>query len=741
MQADVNLVLASARVVVRSGAALEPVLTAIDEAGYRTTASAEDLRAGVVALSADSRRDAAQRALVRRTGVALALASATMVLSTPLMSAQASDPLAHLMMPVSEFVTRTVPGLATCPAGLLRIVLGVLTVPALTWCGAGFFASAWRALLHKTATMSTLVSVGTGTAFTFSVVATLAPGIFERGGLAPEVFYDSVTSIVALVLLGQALEGRARARTSSAIRTLMGLAPRVAHLVRDGGEHDVDLAALRVGDVVRVRPGERIPVDGHVSLGDSSVDESMLTGEPMPAEKHPGDRVVGGTLNGAGSLQVVAESVGADTVLSHVVALVRHAQTTRAPVQDLADRISAVFVPAVLAVGAVTFVVWAIVGPEPRLLHALVSFVAVTVIACPCAMGLATPTALVVGMGRAASLGVLIKNGETIERAALVDTVALDKTGTLTEGRPTVTDVVVARGSGLDEDGVLSLAASVESFSEHPIAAAVRTEAQRRDLPIEATLDFSAAPSGGVRARVSGRSVAVGASRWLESEGVDAASLRALDERATGRDATQIFVAVDGRAVALIAVRDRLRAGARDSLKRLRRLGLHAVMLTGDRSEAADSIARQAGIDDVRAGLSPADKVAAVARLQKAGHRVLMVGDGINDAPALAQADVGVAVGPAADVALDAADAALLRVGLDGVSTLVALARRTMRTIRANLFWAFAYNVLGIPVAAGVLVPAFGFRLSPVFASFAMAMSSVSVVANSLRLKGFRAPE
>ena len=442
LDADVNLVLRNARVVVRRGDPIEPVLEAIEQAGYRATASAEDLRAGVDARDLDSARDREQRSLVRRTVVALGIAVATMLLSTPLMTAQASDPLAHLMMPVGDLLARVMPGLSALPAQALRLLLCALTIPALG-CGSVFFVSAWRALRHKTANMSSLVVMGSGTAFAFSVVATLAPGLFERHGLTPEVYYDSVTSILALVLLGRALEGGARVRTSSAIRTLMSLAPRLAHVVRESGEADVDIATLRVGDIVRVRPGERVPIDGRVVDGESDVDESMLTGEPMPVSKRQGDRVVGGALNGRGTMGVVAESVGADTVLSHIVALVRHAQTTRAPVQALADRISAVFVPTVLGIAAITFAVWCVVGPEPRLLHALVAFVTVTVIACPCAMGLATPTALVVGMGRGASLGVLIKNGETIERAASVDTVVLDKTGTLTVGRPNVVGVVV----------------------------------------------------------------------------------------------------------------------------------------------------------------------------------------------------------------------------------------------------------------------------------------------------------
>jgi Cu+-exporting ATPase len=546
-----------------------------------------------------------------------------------------------------------------------------------------------------------------------------------------------VSFIIGLVLLGHVLEGRARTRTSSAIRALVGLSPRTARVVREGVEEDIDVAQVRRGDVVAVRPGERVPVDGRVVDGSSAVDEAMLTGEPLPVDKTVGDRVVGGTLNRQGALRFVAERVGEDTVLAQIVALVRHAQSTRAPVQALADRISAVFVPVVLGIALVSAGTWAWLGPEPRLVHALIAFVTVAVIACPCALGLATPTALVVGLGRGAALGVLVKSGDALERAASIDTVVLDKTGTVTEGKPRVSDIACVQR---DEREVLALAAAVEAGSEHPIGSAILAAARERGLEVTRASGFAAAPGGGARGRVGEREVAVGTARWLASAGIDTAALEARAAAMAASGATPVLVAVDGRAVAVLAVRDRARPGAREAIARLAAMGLRVVMLTGDRREAARALADEVGIGEVRAELSPRDKLDAIDALKSEGRRVAMVGDGINDAPALAHADVGIAVGSGTDVALEAAEVALLRSGLDGVPVVVALARRTMRTIHANLFWAFAYNVLGIPVAAGVLYPVFGLVLSPVFAAAAMALSSVSVVANSLRLKGFHAP-
>jgi Cu+-exporting ATPase len=703
--AEVNLALRQARVVVAGSGRLEPLLEAIEDAGFRSAASAESLEAGLAAQEAERSEVRERRSIAARATVALVLAFATMGA-----------------------------GMLHVDPRALRWVLFGLTTPVVGWAGREFFVRGWAAVRHGAADMSTLVAIGSGTAFVFSTIVTFAPGLFERHGIAPDVYFDSVAFILALVLVGRALEGRARARTSSAIRSLVGLAPRTARVVRDGGaEVDVEIGLVGVGDVVSVRPGERIPVDGHVVDGASVVDESMLSGEPMPVEKRAGARVVGGTINGHGALVVVADRVGRDTVLAQIVRLVERAQSSRAPIQAMADRISAVFAPAVLGVAALAFVAWYEVGPEPRLLHAIVTFVTVTVIACPCAMGLATPTALIVGMGRGAALGVLVKSGEALERAASVDVVVLDKTGTITEGRPVVGEITLAEGAALDPRQALAYAAGVETWSEHPIAAAVVQAARERDVPVTRASDFVAFAGGGVRGRIDGHDVAVGAPAWLASIGIaEDASLTAPDA------ATPVLVAVDGRVVALLAVRDRIREGARAAVDRMRAMGLRVVMLTGDRQSAAEAMGREAGIDEICAGKTPEGKLEAIARLRSEGRSVAMVGDGINDAPALARATIGIAVGGGTDVAIEAADAALLRAGLDGVPTLLALSRRTLRTIRVNLFWAFAYNTVGIPVAAGVLYPWFGWRLSPVFASFAMAMSSLSVVMNSLRLRRFR---
>ncbi len=707
--AEVNLALRQARVLLADPDSLEPVLEAIEDAGYHATASAESLRSGLAAEGAEASEKHARRDMTLRAAVALALAVATMAIG---------------MAPIAP------------EAG--RRVLLALTLPVVAWAGRGFFVRGWAALRHRTADMNTLVAIGSGTAFAYSTAVTAAPGLFESHGIAPDVYFDSVAFIVALVLLGQALEGRARARTSSAIRALAGLAARTARVVKGGGEIDVQIADVSVGDVVSLRPGERVPIDGRVREGTSTVDESMLTGEPMPVAKREGDRVVGGTTNGRGALIVVAERVGKDTVLAHIVRMVEHAQSTRAPIQALVDRIAAVFAPVVLSIAAASCLAWYAVGPEPRVLHALIAFVTVTVIACPCAMGLATPTALIVGMGRGATLGVLIKSGEALERAAGVDTVVLDKTGTLTEGRGVLGEIAIAPGCGMSEVEVLAAVAAVEQTSEHPVASAIVEAARARGIPLARAQDFLATVGGGVRGTFEGRDVAVGTSAWLSSLGVDPSPLRDGEGAMAAAGATPILASIDGRAVAALAVRDRVREGARAAVDRLHAMGLRVVVLSGDRRSAAEAVARQVGADEVVAELSPEGKLEAIDRMRAAGSGVAMVGDGINDAPALARATVGIAVGGGTDVAIEAADAALLRAGLDGVPTLLGLSRRTMRTIRTNLFWAFAYNTIGIPIAAGVLYPSFGVLLSPVFASFAMAMSSVSVVLNSLRLKRFQ---
>ncbi len=616
------------------------------------------------------------------------------------------------------------------------LLLGILATPVQFWIGARFYKGAWAAFRRRSADMNTLVAVGTTAAYGYSAVAALAPGLFRRGGLLPHVYFDTSAVIITLILFGRLLESGAKGRASSAIRTLIGLQPKTARVRRGAAEADIPLAEVRVGDVLIVRPGERVPVDGVVLDGRSSIDESMITGESLPVAKSAGDKVTGATMNRTGGFEMRAERVGRDTVLAQIVRLVREAQGSKAPIQRLADAIASVFVPVVFSIAVLTFVVWFDFGPEPALTTALLSFVAVMIIACPCALGLATPTAIMVGTGRGAEMGVLIKNGESLETLHGITTVVFDKTGTLTRGAPEVTDILPA--DGWSESGLLGLAASAERLSEHPLAEAIVAAALARGLEIAAAESFLAMEGRGLEATVAGRSVLVGNRALLEERGVDASALAARAEILAGEGKTPIFAAVDGRAAGLLAVADPLKEGAAAALGRLRELGLETVMLTGDHRRTAEAAARAAGIDRVLAELRPEAKTAEIRRLQSEGRRVAMVGDGINDAPALALADVGIALGTGTDVAMEAADITLIRGDLAGVARAVALSRRTMRTIRQNLFWAFFYNVIGIPVAAGVLVPFLGLRLNPMLASAAMAFSSVTVVSNSLRLRRFR---
>jgi P-type Cu+ transporter len=617
----------------------------------------------------------------------------------------------------------------------------VASVFVMGWAGRHFYTRAWAALRHGAADMNTLIAVGTGSAFLYSVAATAAPGFFAARGVAPDVYYEAVIIITALILTGNAFEARARRNTSAALRALVDLRPRHARVSRDDREADIPVEEVMHADIVVIRPGERLPVDGVLLSGASAVDESMLTGESMPVAKAPGDRVIGGTINRTGAFRYRATTLGAESVLAQIVKLLRDAQGSRAPIQRLADRISGVFVPTVIAISIATLILWLSLAHGAPVVRGFAASLAVLIIACPCAMGLAVPTAVMVATGKGAALGVLIKGGEALQRAADVDTVVLDKTGTVTDGRPTVTDVALtgsARDIVRDEDSLLRLAASLERSSEHPLADAIVGQATRRGLPLTHAEGVQAMPGRGVVGLVDGAALAIGNERLMIDYAVSVAPLRDTAARLALNARTPIYVAVNGELAGLIAVADPIKEGSIDAIARMRRMGLEIVMLTGDVRATAEAVARQAGVDRVVAGVLPEGKVAEIRRLQEAGRVVAMVGDGINDAPALAQADIGMAVGTGTDIAAEAGDVVLMRGDLVSAARAIELSRRTMRTMKQNLFWAFAYNVVGIPVAAGVLYPAFGILLSPIIASGAMAFSSVSVVANSLRLRGAR---
>ena len=696
--ASVNLMTGEATVDFDPAAvAPERLVAAIRETGYGADLPRADATAEAAFESQDEERSAEAGTLWRKFWVAIVPAVLMMVLGHPHADA-----------------TRW-------------LELGI-TLPVVLWSGRHFYVRSWAALRHGGADMNTLIAVGTGAAFGFSVFMTVAAGWVSARGVMPQVYYEAVASIIALVLLGNVLEARAKSRTSGAMRRLIGLRPDTAQLLRDGIELTVPIVQVRVGDVLVVRPGEKIPVDGVVVQGASTVDESMLTGEPVPVPKAAGDEVVGATLNRNGSLRVRATRVGRDTTLSRIIALVRGAQGAKAPIQRLADRISAVFVPVVIGIALVTFGLWYALGPEPRYLHALVSAVTVLIIACPCAMGLATPTAVMVATGRGAELGVLVKGGDALQRAAELDTVVLDKTGTVTEGRPAVTR------NGLDDES-LRLAASLERLSEHPLGEAIVAAARGRRLPLEDPETFAASPGQGVAGRIAGREVVVGNRALMLERAVDLAAFTGTADTLAAEAATPVYVAVDGRAAGVVGVADPVKPTSREAVAGLRALGLDVVMLTGDDRRTAESVARAVGIGRVVAEVLPDRKLEEVKRIQQQGRVVAMVGDGLNDAPALAQADVGIAIGTGTDVAMETGSVTLMRGDLLGVVRAIGLARRTMRVIRQNLFWAFIYNVIGIPVAAGALYPAFGILLTPALAAAAMAVSSVSVVTNSLRLR------
>jgi Cu+-exporting ATPase len=639
---------------------------------------------------------------------------------------------------------RHLPGVDLIPHALMRwgpwIEL-VLAAPVVLWGGWPFFIRAWRSLLFRHLNMFTLIGLGVSVAFVYSLIATLAPGLFptsfrDHDGNAG-VYYEAAAAIVTLVLLGQVMELRARSRTGAAIRALLGLAPKSARRVDDdGSEHDIPLAEIQPGDQLRVRPGEKVPVDGVVVEGASNVDESMVTGEPLPVEKLPGDRLIGATVNATGSLIMRAERVGADTLLAQIVSLVAQAQRSRAPIQKLADRVSAWFVPAVIAIAAITFAVWALAGPQPRLVYALVNAVAVLIIACPCALGLATPMSVMVAAGKGATAGVLFRNAEAIEVLRSVDTLVVDKTGTLTLGRPELATVVAA--AGIEEHELLRLAAAVERASEHPLAAAVIGGAEKRGVTVRAAQQFESITGKGVFGVVDGRRVFLGSRALLTEIHVDAGELLAHAEQLRADGQTVMFVVVGGKAAGLIGVADPIKETADDAIRQLHAEGLRIVMLTGDSETTAKAVAAKLGIDEVIAEVLPDQKAEAVKRLQSEGRVVAMAGDGINDAPALAQAEVGIAMGTGTDVAMESADVTLVKGDLRGIVRARRLSRATMRNIRQNLFFAFVYNAIGVPVAAGVLYPLFGVLLSPMIAAAAMSFSSVSVIANALRLRSAR---
>ena len=645
-------------------------------------------------------------------------------LTAPLLLIAMSDMLAG--MPVEHAL----------PRGWLPWIELILATPVVLWGGRPFFERGWVSVVNRSTNMFTLIAMGTGVAYLFSLVATIVPEIFpasllDRTG-TPPLYFEASAAIVTLVLLGQVLELRARSRTGAAIRALLNLTPKAARLIRDGKEDDIPLEQVKVGDKLRVRPGERIPVDGIVLDGSSAVDESMLTGESVPVEKGQGSRVIGATVNGTGALVMQAEHVGSETLLAKIVQMVSQAQRSRAPIQRLADRVAAWFVPAVIAIAALTFVVWSFLGPQPRLGHALVNAVAVLIIACPCALGLATPMAIMVGTGRGASAGVLIRNAEALETLEKVDTLVIDKTGTLTEGRPRVTALFAANG---DDQSLLKLVASLEQGSEHPLGAAMITAAKERNLALAGARDFHYVPGRGLQGMVDNYQVAVGNESWLRDLAVDHSSLVGKSQE-LGRDGqTVVYVAVDGKAAGLIGISDPIKATTAQALRDLQTEGLRIVMLTGDSKSAAEAVARTLGLAEFESEVLPEKKAEIVSRLQAEGRTVAMAGDGINDAPALAQADVGIAMGTGTDVAMESGGVTLVKGDLAGIVRARKLSRATMRNIRENLFFAFVYNSIGVPIAAGVLYPVFGLLLSPILAAAAMSFSSVSVITNSLRLK------
>jgi Cu+-exporting ATPase len=706
--ANVNFAERTAQV---SGDALLPTLIeAVRAAGY----DAAELKDA----AAEAERDAAEHAHYQRL---IRNAIAAGALAAPLMIAGMAGWL---------------PTLATSTGQGFWISAGLLTLAVMIYSGGRFFTGAWRQFRHHNANMDTLIALGTGAAWLYSMLVALFPASVPS--LAQHAYFEAAVTIIALINLGSALESRARGKASAAIQRLLGLQPKTARLIEGDQERDVPIETLQPGALIRVRPGEKIPVDGDIVSGQSTVDESMLTGEPLPVVKRAGDPVTGGAFNKTGAFVFRATRVGEDTVLAHIVASVRQAQNSKPPIGRLADRVASVFVPSVLIVATLTALAWFNFGPEPRAGYVLVTTLTVLIIACPCALGLATPISIMVGVGKAAEYGILIRDGEALQRVGQLTAVLLDKTGTVTTGRPTVTTVVAA--TGFSEDEVFALAAGLEAGSEHPLAHAILDAARERGLAIPAMEQFEAIAGQGARGTVNGRALLVGNRRLLDSQGIDATSLEAEAERLSAAGQTPIFVAMNGQAAGIITVADPLKPDSTMAIARLRQLGLNVVLLTGDHAATARAIAAQVGIEQMYAEVLPTDKANVIAELQARGEVVGMVGDGINDAPALARADVGLAMGTGTDIAIESAGITLVRGSLHGIADAIALSRATMRNIRQNLFGAFIYNILGIPLAAGVLYPLTGLLLNPMLAGAAMALSSFTVVSNANRLRGFRPP-
>ena len=644
--------------------------------------------------------------------------------------------IASLAIMTLMFLGRYLPVISSLPMEWVTYISFLIATPVQFWIGWRFYRGAYAALKHGAADMNVLIAVGTSAAYFYSVVATLAPQLVAIGGQIPATYFDTSTMIIALILLGRLLEARAKGQTSEAIRRLTGLRPKTAMVLRDGREAEVPVEDVNVGDIVVVRPGEKIPVDGAVTEGYSSVDESMITGEPMPASKKEGDSVIGATINRTGTFRFRATKVGKDTVLSQIIKMVEEAQGTKAPIQRLADKVASVFVPIVIGLAVLTFLAWYFLGPKPAFLLALLNFISVLIIACPCAMGLATPTAIMVGTGKGAQYGILIKGGESLENAYRIDTIVLDKTGTITKGEPALADVYAV--PGFTREKILHYAGSAEKGSEHPLGEAIVKGAMAENIGLSEPTKFEAVPGKGIVAEVDGQIVMAGNDKLMELDDIPIEDMKKEFEDLSAEGKTPVYVSVGEKPAGVVAVADTIKEGSKEAIASFKQLGIRTIMVTGDNMRTAEAVSKQVGIDKVLAGVLPQDKAEEIKKLQSEGRNVAMIGDGINDAPALAQADTGIAIGTGTDIAIESSDITLMSGDLRSVVTSIKLSRATIRTIRTNLFWAFFYNVIGIPIAAGILYPWLHVQLNPIIAAAAMAFSSVSVVSNSLLLNRFK---